>query len=202
MINGQDLNMALGLPIYLSNFTDKKVRLCYPYKMRDLYKINNYIAFINMVDYDENFKKEESIISIRSLIEESFKNDKLEEVLSAIDDTNFFDVMKDIKTINGLSDESGEKYIEGSSDSIDWSTSVCSIMTYTSNSINDILDMTFTQFNDCLNAIGKKINWEYKTETISLVEDPGEYIEETDHPLAPKKKHKKMMSMNDLDGLI
>ena len=154
------------------------------------------------MDYDENFKKEESIIAIRSLIEESFKDNKLEEVLAAIDDTNFFEVISDIKTINGISDNNGEKNLSAEGNSIDWSTSVCSITTYTSNSLKDILDMTFIQFNDCLNTIGKKINWEYKTETISLVENPSEYIDDSDHPLAIKEKKKKMMEMSDLEGLI
>lgn len=213
MINGQEMNMALGLDVYLSGFSDGVPRRCYPYKMRDLNKINSYLSFINEDDFDLNFQRPESIRSIQELFSDSFRDenglplpdDGMTALLKAVNNENFKELIKDIKTLNGFRDNSGERIMDtGDEDTgIDWETSVSAILVYTSNSVKDILEMTFPQFNDCLLEIGKKINWEYKTDTLGLVEKPDEHIGEEDHPLSKRERtsSKKRMTMKDLQGM-
>ena len=51
-----------------------------------------------------------------------------------------------------------------------------------------------------------KINYEYKQNTISMVEDPSEYISESEHPLYCELENtsndKKHITMADIQGLF
>ena len=213
MPEGGNERLNFGVDVYLSGFADGVPRRCYPYKMRDLNKINSYLSFINEDDFDLNFQRPESIRSIQELFSDSFRDenglplsdDGMTALFKAVNNENFKELIKDIKTLNGFRDNSGERIMDtGDEDTgIDWETSVSAILVYTSNSVKDILEMTFPQFNDCLLEIGKKINWEYKTDTLSLVEKPDEHIGEEDHPLSKRERtsSKKRMTMKDLQGM-
>ncbi len=210
MIKGQKLSFALGEPIFLNCFNDKKIRRCYPFKLKDIYRINNYFLFINRDNYQINFKSQESIVAMTSLLKESFQDeDNIDELFNAINGDNFTEVLDDIKRVNGIYSEKTdtEKKIESLANKdkeIDWYTSVNSIMAYTNNSIEDIKNMTLIQFNKCLSFVGKRVNWEYKISTINMVEKPEEYIDESEHPLSPTldddNKHK--MTMDDISDFL
>ena len=203
MINGQEMNMALGLPIYLDGFLDGVPRRCVPYQLSDFYELSSYLQFINS-DFDENFKSEESIKALYEIFSRSFcLEDNVDDVLKNVDASNFSDLIGDVKTINGVCDQICDSESSfNSDDGIDWGTSVSAVMVYSGCSIEDILKMTFPQFNRCLNEIGKRINWEYKVGTLDLVEHPDEHLSDGDHPLSPEKsrKNKKGMTMKDIQG--
>lgn len=208
MIKGQEMNIALGLPVYVSGFSDGVPRRCFPYKLKDLYKLNSYLSFINGENFNKNLETAESLASIKALFEESFVeyvNDNPEnEIFKFINEFNFVDIFDDIKTINGLTKEAEKEIVNISGnkadvDNIDWFTSIGVVMLYTSNGIEDIQNLTLQQYNHLLQSIGKQINWEYKIQTVSLTDSPNEYISEEDHPLSSPKKHKTMMTMEDLN---
>lgn len=202
MINGQELNIALGNPIWITGFTDNKPRLCYPYKLKDINELQSYLQFIKLDKYEDNFLKNESIVSINMILTQSFKDDEVSTVLAFIDKTNFKEIFTDIKTVNGIDSVTQEipeefKDMQGG---IDWSTSINAVMTYTANSMNDVKEMTYGQFNSCLSYIGRIITWNYKVSTVGLVKEPDEYIDEDDYPLAQQHKKKDHMTMSDLSG--
>jgi hypothetical protein len=202
MINGQELNLALGLPVYMTGFRDEKPRRCYPYKMEDFYKFNSYTAFINVDDYEENFKSDEAMASLMTLLIESFPEEKDQDaLLKAVDGENYKSIIADIKKVNGVADDVGERDVEKTGSAMSWEDSISAIPVYTANTFEDIKKMTFLQLTNCLSAVGKKINWEYKTSTINLVEDPNDYIADSDHPLSSTEK-KTQMTMEDLKGLV
>ena len=88
----------------------------------------------------------------------------------------------------------------GDKESIDWDTSISCIMTYTSNNMEDVSNLTMRQFTHIIEAVGKKITWNYKLDTITLTEDPSSFITTEDHPLKSKAKKKNVMTMSDVTG--
>jgi hypothetical protein len=206
-IKGQELEMALGLPIDITCFIDNLPRRCYPYVMADLYKANTYLSFFDHSDMVGNMQEEEKSVAMMCFLAESFRDTDLEELMKNISVSGFPDLIADIKAVNGMTDANGEKDIDKTKESVEWKTSICAIQAYTSNTYEDIRNMTLTQFSNLLNYIGKKINWEYKTGIIDMVSEPNKFIDPGEHPLANsgkapvKKDHMTMKDVMALKGL-
>lgn len=203
MINGQELEMALGLPIEISTFLDGSPRKCYPYKMTDLYRANTYLSFFDQVDMVGNIQDENKSVAMVCFLSESFKDVSVKELLENVTNELFSELIEDIKFVNGIIDSQGEKDLNGSNEAVDWSVSVNAIQTYTANTYEDIKNMTLTQFQSLLEFVGRKINWEYKTGMLDLVAEPNDFIEPEEHPLANKARvqARKHMTMKDVLGL-
>lgn len=203
MIIGQELEMALGLPIEIDSFLDGLPRKCYPYKIIDLYKANTYLSFFDHKDMAGNMQDENKTIAMICFLAESFKDTDIEELLKNINNELFPEIICDMKFVNGIIDNDGEKDLDKSKESIEWSTSTSAIITYTSSTYEDIKNMTLTQFTTLLGFIGKKINWEYKSGILDLAKDPSDFIGQDEHPLSSKNgsKAKKHMTMSDVMGL-
>ena len=207
MIHGQELEMALGLPVVVEGFADGKARYCYPFTLEKLTMVNMYLSSFDNRDLYENFKDENSTIAMVYFFKEAFKpetEDDIDELLHAITNENFAEIVCDVKRVSGISDPNGEVDINKTKESIDWNTAVNTIPIYSSTPHDKIKDLTLTQFQTTLHLIGKKINFEYKTNTVSMVKEPSEYIQESDHPLYSEPKHedKKVVTMKEIMGLF
>lgn len=186
IIENQSLEMALGLPVMVRGFNDGQVRACYPFRLKNITLLNVYLSGINQTDLYENFRDEKKTQYMAMLFSMSFKpndDNELDTLLHSIDANNFAEIISDIKTISGIKDSSGEIDIQKSKNSIDWSTAVNAIPVYTSTPLDKVGDLTLPQLNKTLELIGKKINYEYKYNTVGLVKEPENYITKNDYPL-------------------
>lgn len=200
------MERSLGLPIYTSSFSDGRLRLCYPFKLKNLMQLNSYLTTIDETDLEMNAQNENMFVMLVSLIRESFPDEQDDRsILDVITPDIFPELIKDIKYISGLSTDSGDIDIKKTQEhsSIDWNTAINAIQYYTSNTYESIQNMTLYQFNNIISYIGIAINWEYKTSIVANVANPGEFITNEDFPLSPREKveHKKMMTMNDFKNL-
>lgn len=207
MIVGQTMEMALGLPVVIEGFNDKKARTCHPFTLEKLTMANMYLSSFDNSNFYENFKSEDATLCMLYFFKEAFRpttEEETDELLHAIDNENFEEIVCDIKKVSGISDNNGEVDIYKTTESIDWKTSVNIIPIYTSTPHEKVKDLTLTQFQTTLQLIGKKINFEYKTSTVGLVKEPSDYIEESDHPLysEPEIDGKKYITMDDVQGLF
>lgn len=212
MISGQQMELSLGLGIYIEGFKDGKARLCYPFTLENLRFANMCLSNFNQIDLYDNFKNEGQMIYLASFLKAAFGIDTDEDfqdlVKHNITDDNFAEIICDIKMVSGISDmDKGdidfEKTFSNEKNTTDWDVAINSIPIYSSTPHSEIKNLTLTQFNKTLELIGKKINWEYKSATISLVKEPSKYIEESEHPLyndGRKKEHKNVTTMKDIMG--
>lgn len=203
----QELQMSLGEPVLVQGFKDGKNRLCYPFTLKNLNLLNGLLSGIDQEDLYENFKDEKATQIMASLFALSFKaetDEELHDLLYSIGVDNFAEIVSDIKKISGIVDDNGEVDVGKTTNTIDWDVAINSIPIYTSTPHEKVKDLTLKQFNMTLNLIGKKINYEYKTNTIGLVNKPSDYISESDHPLysEPKFEDKKVVTMKDIQGLM
>lgn len=208
MINGQVMELALGLPVIIEGFADGKARYCYPFTLEKLTMANMYLSGFDNVDLYKNFKDENSTMAMFCFFKEAFRvetDNDIDELLHAITNENFAEIVCDVKRVSGISDPiNGEVDINKTKESIDWNTAINTIPIYSSTPHHKIKDLTLTQFQTTLHLIGKKINFEYKTNTVSMVKEPSEYIQESDHPLYSEPKHdeKKVVTMKEIMGLF
>ena len=207
MITNQEKNMALGIGVSISGFNDSVLRKCYPFTLENLDNLNLSLAIINCEDLNENFNDEYTHLAFLSLLKFSFRdlnNEEFEKLLDAIDENNFNEIIKDIKKINGIVDSKGEIDLNKSKNTIDWTVAVSAIIAYTCIPFNQIKDLTLPAFNGVMEMIGKKINWEYKEATISLVKEPSKHMSEDEHPLhsEPKIEGKRMITMKEIMGFV
>lgn len=206
MIHGQKMEISLGLPIWIDGFKDSKPRKAYPFTLENLLDANLYLSSFDNNDIYVNFKNQEATLSMAKFFSMSFRiddDDELMELLENIDKDNFADIVRDIKMISGISDTKGDIDINKTSKTMDWDVAVNSIPVYTSTPIYKVKEMTLIQFNKTLELIGKKITYEYKTNTLSMVKEPDKYIKESDHPLYSEEeiKHTKL-TLKDISGFI
>lgn len=105
--------------------------------------------------------------------------------------------------MSGIKDGDKEIDIKQSMESLSWGKSISAIQVYTSNTIQDIRNMTLRVFNSLLSEVGQAINWEYKTGIVTGVKDPDKFIKPDEHPLAPDRvnTNKTRMTMKDIEGL-
>lgn len=201
MITGQTMEMALGLPVLVDSFGDRVPRYCFPFTIQNLSRIITYLGLIDPDSLLENIKDEERLEFLLRLLSESFQKNEPEDVLKNITEERFPELIQDIKLINGVSDKNGERDLQSEQTALGFDESIYALQTYTSNTYKDIRDMTLVQLSGLLEAIGKKINWEYKTGILDLVSEPNDFIDSDEYPLAPKQEKKKMVTMQDLMGL-
>ena len=207
MITNQEKNMALGIGVSISGFNDGVLRKCYPFTLEKLDELNLYLAIINCEDLNENVNSEYTYAAFLSLLRFSFRdlnNEEFGQLLDAIDENNFIEIIKDIKKVNGVVDRKGEIDLNESKNTIDWTVAVSAISAYTCIPFNQIKDLTLPAFNGVMEMIGKKINWQYKEATIGLVKEPSKHISEDEHPLhsEPKVEGKKMVTMKEIMGFV
>ena len=183
IIENQSLEMALGLPVMVRGFNDGQARACYPFRLKNITLLNVYLSGINQTDLYENFRDEKKTQYMAMLFGMSFKPNDDNELDTLLHSNNFAEIISDIKTISGIKDSSGEIDIQKSKNSIDWNTAVNAIPVYTSTPLDKVGDLTLPQLNKTLELIGKKINYEYKYNTVGLVKEPENYITKNDYPL-------------------
>lgn len=77
------------------------------------------------------------------------------------------------------------------------------IITYTSLTINDILNLTYVQFKNIVDGIKTEVNWNTKLAMLSNYGyDGSKLIKDEDHPLYTKKNiENKVMRMEDANAL-
>jgi hypothetical protein len=210
MINNQTMEMALGLPVFIEGFADKKARLCYPFTLERLTMANLYLSGFDNHDLYKNFKDETAVTAMACFFREAFRptNDQdAEELLHAINQDNFAEIVKDVKKVSGIKDKDGKEVdIQKTTETMEWLTAVNSIPVYTSTPHHKVKDLTLTQFQETLRLIGKQINFTYKMNTIGLVEKPNKYITDSDFPLHSEPVYdddnKKHVTMKDVEGLF
>lgn len=197
------MELALGLPIELDCFLDGIPRLCCPYKLKDLRKLSWYLTFINIESLEETIKVKERAVALLSLLKDSFPDYEQEDILQNVNEDNFKELMTDIKTTSGLISFDSKDKSTDSHESLSWQKSISVIQVYTSNTIKDICEMTLNTYRSVLSAIGYKLNWEYKVETITSVKEPNNYIQNSEHPLASDivNSSKQYMTMEDVQKL-
>lgn len=207
MIRGQQLEMNLGLPVVVEGFNDGKARKCYPFTLEKLTEANMLLSGFDHNDLYKNFKDEDATMCMLFFFKESFRpssQEETDELIHAIDAENFSEIVCDIKKVSGISDAKGEVDIHKTTEAIDWKTSLNAIPVYTSTPHSQVKDLTLTQLQATLNLIGKKINFEYKSNTIGLVKKPDQYIKDEEHPLysEPDVGDKKHVTMDDVQALF
>lgn len=210
MIRGQEMELAMGLPIMIEGFNDGKVRMCYPFKLNNITVANGLLSSFDHEDLYKNFKDEQATQNMATLFALAFKvtDDKdLNELLHAIDKDNFTEIISDVKKVSGIEDGKESKsssVSSGSQQVITWETGVNIIPIYTSVTYEQIPELTLTQYHKLIELISKKINYEYKTSALGLVKEPSKFITESDNPLysEPKFEDKKHVTMNDIQGLF
>lgn len=207
MIRGQELERQLGLPVVIEGFKDGKARKCYPFTLENLTQVNMLLSGFDHTDLYKNFKDEDATMCMLFFFKESFRpatEEETDELLHAIDSENFAEIVCDIKKVSGISDANGEVDIHKTTESVDWKTSLNAIPVYTATPHYKVKDLTLTQLQSTLTLIGKKINFEYKTNTIGLVKKPDQYIKDEEHPLysEPDVSDKKHVTMSDVQALF
>lgn len=203
MVKGQEMEMSLGLPVYLDSFIDGMPRKCYPYTLANLSALNMYLSAIDDTKF-ENLEQNQ-LAPLLYLLTESFRDEEVEKVIENIDDTNFDELISDIKYVSGISDGQKEIDVNKSTSSLSWSKSVSIIQCYTSNTPKDICNMTIRQFDALLDEIGIVVNWEYKTTMLPHIADNKNYISDKEHPLSAdvhKYGSQKRMTMRDMDSFM
>lgn len=211
ILQNQEMDMALGLGVYIDGFADGVPRKCYPFKLKELTDVNVRLSMFDHVDLYENFKDRNKTVAMAEIFGKAFNTETEEEandLLHQINADNFAEIVCDVKTVSGISDTQGEpevdKAFQNKQGKMDWGVAINSIPIYSSISMNEIPEMTLTQLNKILELIGKRINWEYKVDTLSMVKEPKKYLKETEHPLYSdgKDPNKKHMTMDDIAGLM
>lgn len=211
ILQNQEMDMALGLGVYIDGFADGVPRKCYPFKLKELTDVNIRLSMFDHVNLYENFQDMNKTMAMAEIFGRAFRtetNEEAMELLHQINADNFAEIVCDVKTVSGISDAQGElkvdKAFQNKQGKMDWSVAVNSVPIYSSISIDKIPEMTLTQFNKILELIGKRINWEYKVDTISMIKDPKQYLKEHEHPLYSdgKDPNKKHMTMDDIAGLM
>ena len=210
MINSQKMEISLGLPVVIEGFRDGIPRLCYPFTLSNITMANLYLSSFNHNDIYENFKDDSGTKTkaMQLFFKEAFQvqGDDLTALVKAIDKDNFAEIVNDIKTISGIKDvdEQTSKTYQVAGDTISWNRMVSIIPLYTSISINEVRNMTLIQLNEVLELIQKKINWDYKISTISLVKEPNKHIETKDSMFyeEPKKGEQKVTTMKEIMSMM
>lgn len=211
IVAGQEMDLSLGTGVFISGFNDNIPRKCFPYTLENISMLNVNLSIIDQKDLYENFRDEERTVVLATIFKESFRtesDDETLELLHSIDSKNFAEILSDIKKVNGILDDNGEididKTFQDSSNRMDWNVAINSIPIYSSTPIYKVKDMTLIQLNETLRLIGKKINWQYKIDTVSLSKEPSKYIQDDEHPLYSdgKTSGKKFMTMKDISGFL
>lgn len=206
MVRNQKMEIALGLPVWVEGFKDKMPRKAYPITLEDLMDANAYLSSFDNSDLYKNFKDKNATICMARFFSLAFKIDDEEELyklLENIDAENFGELVSDIKFISGIKDpQDSESGIDGGK-TMDWNVAINNIPLYTSTPINEIKNMTLIQLNKTLELIGKKIAYEYKTNTLDMVKEPDKYIKESDHPLySEQEMSNTKLTLKDIAGFI
>ena len=207
MINNQKMQIALGLPIWIEGFKDGVPRKAYPITLENLMDANVYLSAFDNSDLYKNFKDKNATMCMARFFSLAFKVDDADELyklLENIDGENFSEIINDIKSISGIKDpQEGTTEQSGGGNTIDWNVAVNSIPLYTSTPIGEIKNMTLIQLNKTLELIGKRINYEYKYNTIDMVKEPNKYIKESDHPLYSEQEvTSTKLTLKDIAGFM
>lgn len=203
MVEGQEMELSLGMPVSIYGFADNTPRVCYPFYLEDLKELNMYLENIDCEHLQNNFLNQTNYAAITWLFQKSFRieNKKdLKSLFTNITEENFQNIMSDIKMVSGISDMNvGSNNEEG----LDWSTAISAIVVHTSHLPETIKKLTLYQFNNLLEYVNKELSFEYKVNTIALSQEPSEYINDEDFPLSPKKKEakKKYTTLKDIQDM-
>ncbi|MGE6227633.1 hypothetical protein [Paenibacillus chitinolyticus] len=108
-----ELRAVLGLPYECSDFTDEIPRIAYPVTMKDFPDFIEKARFINPKVLWNNMVFDEGKVATRYVIQKTFSDDPVDEVMEKINAGNFPQIMEAILTINGISqpEDSQEKNV-------------------------------------------------------------------------------------------
>jgi len=97
-----DLRVVLGLPYDFTTFLDGKVRKCYPISMKNFSEFITAFGFIDPEKMWVSFLRDEDGDNIKKVIELSFRDDSIDDILENINASNFTEIFKVIQEINGI----------------------------------------------------------------------------------------------------
>ena len=201
MVKGQEMELALGLPVYVTSFLDGKPRLCYPYTLENINKFLIYLQFID--NHEWNDLDNDGTIALYCILTESFRDSESDELLKNIGQDNFVEVIQDIKYISGIKSNNSKK--QKKNDALSWERSINIIQAYTGNTLKDIKQMTLRQFYSLLEYVGVVVNWNYKIALWSEIKDKKKFLSDSEHPMASDMHNiqgKKRMTMSDLNDFL
>ena len=209
MVNSQEMEINLGLPVIVEGFNDGVPRRCYPFKLSNLTMANLYLSSFDQENIYENFGDDGRTQAMKLFFQEAFKpkdQSELVNLLNAIDGDNFAEIVGDIKKISGIVDidKTLKKTYQVNGEKISWGRMVNIIPLYTSTPHSQIKDMTLVQLNETIDLIQRKINWDYKVNTLSLVKEPDKYINKQDGLFyeEPKKGEQKVTTMKEIMDMM
>ena len=201
MVKGQEMELALGLPVYVTSFLDGKPRLCYPYTLENINKFLIYLQFID--NHEWNDLDNDGTIALYCILTESFRDSESDELLKNIGQDNFVEVIQDIKYISGIKSNNSKK--QKKNDALSWERSINIIQAYTGNTLKDIKQMTLRQFYSLLEYVGVVVNWNYKIALWSDIKDKEKFLSDSEYPMASDMHNiqgKKRMTMSDLNDFL
>ncbi|RHU03337.1 MULTISPECIES: hypothetical protein [Erysipelotrichaceae] len=188
MVKGQELELAVGKPILIFDFADdKEGRLCKPLTLENLGLGKIHLAAIDQEDMQANFNDEHKFEALMSLLQMTIITDDKDDftyMVQSIGDDMFPELIKDIKYISGLKEESDSgKSSLNENLPITNNQSITAIITHTSYKYEDIMNLTLRQYKSLVRYIEKELSFEYKYSTIFSAKDPQEYLTPEDFPL-------------------
>lgn len=75
MIIGQDMELALGLPVYVTSFSDKIPRKCYPITLDGLHDANMMLSSFDNEILEANKGDEYKMIALTTLLRSAFRDE-------------------------------------------------------------------------------------------------------------------------------
>ena len=188
MVKGQELELAVGKPILIFDYAhDEEDRLCKPLTLENLGLGKIHLAAIDQEDMQANFNDEHKFEALMSLLQMTIITDDKDDftyMVQSIGDDMFPELIKDIKYISGLKEESDSgKSSLNENLPITNNQSITAIITHTSYKYEDIMNLTLRQYKSLVRYIEKELSFEYKYSTIFSAKDPQEYLTPEDFPL-------------------
>lgn len=185
MVQGQELELALGMPIMLMDFVDGKPRMCHPFTIENLLTANMFLSIIDQHDLIKNFENQDKLDALIWILANSFNVDAdgITDLIKAISVEDYEELIKDIKHVSGIKDT--KKGNSPSNEDLPMTTNqaVTAIVNLTSLTYEDVRKLTPRQYESQVKFIDKLLSFEYKYSTIFSVKDPEEYLKPEDYPL-------------------
>lgn len=72
--------MALGLPVYVTSFSDKIPRKCYPFTLENLHDANMTLSSFDNHSLSENIGKEYNMVALSVVLQKCFRDDDQIEI--------------------------------------------------------------------------------------------------------------------------
>ena len=80
MIVGQELEMALGMPVYITSFSDKLPRKCYPFTLENLHDTNMALSSFDNKSLEANMGNEYNMVALSVVLQKCFRDEDQIEI--------------------------------------------------------------------------------------------------------------------------